>query len=246
MAPPRRLIARLFAGAAGSVAAVLVLVATTLGSRAAEFSADAWRRAVDPASRSWSRESIVRDFATVVPESRLIGMTRAEILALLGEPGLSERYYYYSGAGPQGRVDFYRLSAANNPSFRLDYAEDDKVKSVLLEASPCVCALCNSESRVSRAVLERTLLASSSTTQPASSMAEIEKLIGAAGKSDVTKNTVGGQLWANYSEVWRLSDDPNGYFIASGHIAARNWTSLAEAPAYDLVLVSAWPNCLAP
>jgi hypothetical protein len=208
------------------------------------FSPEAWRRAADRHVSDWSRETMVHEFVTIVPESRLLGMKREAIAALLGEPGLSDEYFY-PGSGPQGRFDIYRLSAKNNPSLRIDYGLDNTVSGVLLESSACVCEICGSDNAVTRKTFERTLLqptGETPTTRP--TIAQVETLLGSAGKSDVMRNVVGGQAWANYTDVWRVAGEANRYFIASGHIVARDWKSVAEAPADEFSIITMWPDCL--
>jgi hypothetical protein len=62
-------------------------------------------------------------------------MTREELRRRLGAPGIAEAIYF-PGEGPQGGIDFYRLSAKNEDSFRVDYDAEGKVTGNVIEASP--------------------------------------------------------------------------------------------------------------
>jgi hypothetical protein len=125
-----------------SYAWLLVLLILCTSGSAAEtpsgFSPEAWRKAADPQSDTWSREPLLRQFAG---SADISAMSRAEIIHWLGEPGVTQQIYD-PGEGPRGRIDFYRLSAKNDHSFRIDYDAKDKVSVNFIEASPCTCELC--------------------------------------------------------------------------------------------------------
>src|SRR5579862_3112435 len=109
--PPRRIEASLTTGVAGAATLVIGLLTAAL-TIAAEpshqsFSSKAWRDAVDKGKADWSREDMIREFVTIVPESKLIGKGRGQIIALFGEPGFST-VSYYPGGSPPNRVDIYR------------------------------------------------------------------------------------------------------------------------------------------
>jgi len=120
---------------------LVLLISCTSGSAAdtpSGFSPEAWRRAADPRSGDWSREPLLRQFAQ---STHIDGMSRAEIIHSLGEPGVSQQIYY-PGTGLQARIDFYRLSAKNDDAFRVDYDAKDKVTGNSIEARSCACELC--------------------------------------------------------------------------------------------------------
>ena len=50
---------------------------------------------------------------------------------------------------------------------------------------------------------------------------QVEKLFGSHGAWVESRNTVGGQVWLDYSETWRIAGKPNEFFLADGHIPFR-------------------------
>lgn len=120
---------------------LVLLILCTSGSAAetlSGFSPEAWRKAVDPQSDDWSREPLLRQFAG---STDIGAMSRAQIIHWLGEPGVTQQIYD-PGEGLQGSIDFYRLSAKNDDSFRIDYDVKDRVSGNSIEAGSCACELC--------------------------------------------------------------------------------------------------------
>src|SRR5580704_15126730 len=64
-------------------------------------------------------------------------MPRAKVLELLGQPGYSVENY-----PERGRIEEYRLSAANDQKFRVDYDSGDAVTGYFVESLPCGCDIC--------------------------------------------------------------------------------------------------------
>jgi hypothetical protein len=114
-------------------ALLLALVSTPIRAEdPAPFSLEAWQQAADSKAPEWSRRDLLDQFAAT---TTINGMTREELRRRLGAPGIAEAIYF-PGEGPQGGIDFYRLSAKNEDSFRVDYDAEGKVTGNVIEASP--------------------------------------------------------------------------------------------------------------
>jgi hypothetical protein len=203
---------------------------------------EAWLRAPNSHSWFWNREpQLDRIFADV----KLEGMTRTQVLNLLGQPGYSQ--VTYPGVT---RFDEYRLSAKNNQNFRIDYDYDGKVTENMIESSPCSCRLCTADvPAVPSAVLQKTGLLSGKrddTVPPSLTMAVLDKKLGHTGKIDSSRNVVGGQVWFNYSETWRIDGSPNQFLIADGHVTWRDAPTdeVAGKPVGAWALITFAPECL--
>ena len=135
-------------------ALLLALVSTPIHAEdPAPFSLEAWQQAADSKAPEWSRRDLLDQFAAT---TTINGMTREELRRRLGAPGIAEAIYF-PGEGPQGGIDFYRLSAKNEDSFRVDYDAEGKVTGNVIEASPCVCTICKDASPATASVAAATL-----------------------------------------------------------------------------------------
>jgi hypothetical protein len=72
-------------------------------------------------------------------------------------------------------------------------------------------------------------------------------MLGRPGKVDLSRNSVGGQLWLNYSEVWRVYGAPNQFLLADGHVPARDAPNgeIRDKRVGSWALISFAPECLA-
>ncbi len=227
--------------------AVLLLSADGRGDEAPpQFSPEVWRQTPQTGGRSWSREALLHQFAAA---TEVRGKARSEMIALLGEPGYSAAIYY-PGSGQTGRIDIYRLSAANERSYHIDYDADEKVSGAWQETISCGCDLCRGElPSVPFAVLDATILKKDAARAGKGiAVAEFERLLGRPGKQSIVQSPAGGQMWVNYDELWAVAGKEHRFLIASGHRPLRDWRTgpldneLFES--FDLVALTA--ECLAP
>jgi hypothetical protein len=232
-----------------SYAWLLVLLILCTSGSAAEtpsgFSPEAWRKAADPQSDTWSREPLLRQFAG---SADISAMSRAEIIHWLGEPGVTQQIYD-PGEGPRGRIDFYRLSAKNDHSFRIDYDAKDKVSVNFIEASPCTCELCElaraHAGSVRMEALEGSLLKAPEGLRSIT-MSELERRVAVSGQQHTAEARIGGRMWVIYSELWRVTGKPHGFFIVTGTVPRTEQKEFDQVPVENFALIEASPECLPP
>jgi hypothetical protein len=197
----------------------------------------AWLQAPKTQAANWDREPLLDKLVAGID---LNGYSRARVLSIFGKPG------YSSDLLPEHtKIEEYRLSAANNKAFRIDYDAGSKVTSYSVEASGCECPLCADDApELPAAVLHNSRLMRASTSPGSFTMAALEKMLGRPGKVDLAHNTVGGQVWLDYSETWRLEGQPHQFLIVDGHTpfrdaptdefrdkSALSWATVVYAPA---------------
>ena len=221
--------------------ATLLLCVVTCGAASPDNPAlrAEWLQAPKTQAANWDREPLLDK---LVAGSNLNGYSRARVLGIFGQPGYSADLI-----SDQGRMDEYRLSAANDKAFRIDYDADNKVTSYMVEASGCQCPLCAADAPVlSEAVLKNSSLMRASTSPGSFTMAELEKILGRAGKVDLAHNTVGGQVWLDYSETWHLEGQPHQFLIVDGHTPARDapMDEFRDKTALSWATVNFAPECL--
>lgn len=201
---------------------------------------DAWFGAPKTQGSHWNREP---QLDRMVAGVELTGMPRAKVLDLFGQPGYSvENYPGHS------RIDEYRLSAGNDKNFRIDYNAEGNVTGDFIESSPCNCPLCTTKAPLlSAAVLKKNGLLQDQPPSQNLTVTAFEKKLGSQGQLDLSHNVVGGQMWLNYSETWRISDTPNQFLIADGHVPARTapTNEIGDKLIESWALVSFAPECLA-
>ncbi len=98
------------------------------------------------------------------------------------------------------------------------------------------------------AVQESGLLAKGDGYVPAGlTMGGIEKKLGVSGKIHTSRPVMGGQVWFNYTETWRIGDQPGQWFLADGHVTWRNAPddSVGNQPVQSWAIVTFAPDCLA-
>jgi hypothetical protein len=227
---------------------LFVLLTSCTSGLAAEtlsgFSPEAWQKAVDPQSGTWSREPLLRQFAG---SNDIRAMSRVEIIRSLGEPGIT-RKIYGPGEGFLQRIDFYRLSAKNDDAFRIDYDVKDQVTGDFIEASSCTCELCElaraDANSVGMDALEDSILKDDPDGRQSVTMSELERRVGIRGKHHTAEARIGGQMWVTYSALWRVADKPRGFLIVSGAVPRREEKEFDQVPVENFALVEAWPECL--
>ncbi len=189
---------------------------------------------------------MLRQFAA---ETNIDGLAREEVVRLLGEPGMTNEIFY-PGKGFQGRIDFYRLSAKNEDSFRIDYDASDKVSGNTIEAKPCSCATCaaaTASSELKTDALRSSVLAPAPDGEDATrSFAALGALVGAPGTRSTTEVRIGSQTWSVYSETWRVANEAHRFFTATGRAPLRQQQPFDEASIGDYALIGNWPECLPP
>jgi hypothetical protein len=233
----------------GTVAllSTLLLALISTNARAEEprpFSLDAWQQAADPSSPDWSRRDLLQQFAA---ETTIEGMARDDLLRQLGAPGIAEEIYY-PGQGLGGRIDFYRLSAKNEDSFRVDYDAKGKVSGNAIEASPCVCTICKDAAQAASVAVETldAVLKPAVDGKSASlDFAALAQLVGAGARFRDEART-GGQMWVRDTEVWRLTGEDGAFFVAAGRHPLAEQKAFDAASVADYALIREWPECLPP
>jgi hypothetical protein len=210
-----------------------------------------WRIAVG-LGPTWDREQYL---TAIFSKRKLEGMSRTEVLKLLGQPGYSA--IVYPG---NTRIDEYRLSAKNDRSYRIDYEldskniYDDRAHGDYIESSACSCPACATDApAVPIATLQKTGLLNlkRDATVPANlRMSTLEKQLG-RGKVQSSRDVTGGMVWFNYSETWRVNHNdadgsPNQFFIADGHVPWRDAPNdeISGQPTGGWSVVSFAPECL--
>ena len=200
----------------------------------------AWLQAPKSQGANWDRTPQLHQ---LLAGMKLDGMARAKVHNLLGQPGYSQQEY------PDGaEVDFYRLSAVNGQSLRIDYESPNQATGFATEYTPCECKLCAVDAPVLRAaVLARNRSRLTSPAQNNVTMSALEKMMGLAGRSSHLVNMMGNQAWFHYDEVWRMDGPPHQFLIAHGEVPflmARDST-IGGQKVESLTLISIWPECLA-
>ncbi len=199
-----------------------------------------WLQAPKTQGANWNRAPLME---RLMKGLDMTGMPRAKVLALLGPAGYTAEDY----PGPS-RIEIYRLSAANDKSLRVDYDSADKVLGYFVESSACSCDACAAGAPVlPSAVLDKSGLTRTTAAQRSLTMSAFEKLVGRPGQLNLSHNQVGGQMWLNYSETWRVGGAPHQFLIVDGHTPARDgpMDAIADKPAYSWALVSIAPDCIA-
>ena len=172
-----------------------------------------WLQAPKSQGAHWDRLTLLHRMAAVV---NLVGMPRAKVLDLFGPPGRADETYPW-----HTKMDFYRLSAANDQSFRIDYDAGDAVTADSVESAPCHCDFCTSAAPLAK-------IGSIQNAPTGLTLSGFEALVGLPGKRDVSQNVAGGRVWLNYTETWRVDSLSHPFLIASGH------TPLTDAPAFEV------------
>jgi hypothetical protein len=200
----------------------------------------AWLFAPKSQEAKWNRQPLLDRLLAGLD---LVGKPRANVMSLLGRPGYSAKLY------PQrSEIDMYRLSAANDQSFRLDYDAGNVVTADMIDRSPCSCDFCTAEAPVLSAVaMTKSGLTRPSFGQDGLTMSAFESMLGERGKLRLSRDVAGGQMWLNYIEFWRVEGAPHQFLIVSGHTPSR------DAPTNDVggkrveswALISFAPDCLA-
>jgi hypothetical protein len=200
----------------------------------------AWLEAPKSQGANWNRMPQLDELLSAV---KLDGMARAKVLNLLGQPGYSQQDY------PDGtRVDFYRLSAVNDQSLRIDYESPNQVTQVATEYTPCACKLCAADAPVlAAAVLARNRPRLTGVAQKDITMSAVEKMLGLPGRSFHSVDMKGGQAWLDYEEIWRMDNPPHLFLIVDGSAIAREALAspIGDQKVGSLTLISIWPQCLA-
>jgi hypothetical protein len=201
---------------------------------------DAWLQAPKLHGAHWDREAALK---RLLSGAKLEGMSRTQALSLLGAPGYSAKIY------PGGeRTDEYRLSAANEKSFRIDYNAKGSLTGEFIEDSPCECPLCHADvPAISAAMVEKGGLPRGEFLTETITMATVEKKLGSKGEIHLVDSQAGGQMWLNYSETWRISDAPGRFLIVDGHVPLRSAPTrkIGDQPLGSWAMVSYTLECLA-
>lgn len=180
------------------------------------FSASAWRQAKSGAE--WTRVELASDF---YKEYKPNGMERKKVIELLGEPTVSTEHS--PRATNRTTTDMYLLSSKNKESLRINYDSSDKVSGVMFEG-PCQTWIDLRPQSVNGPILNAdTLNKALSGGAAQGSIGSLEKLLGKPHVQKTTKSLVGGQYWANFNYLWRLSADGRKVFGVYGHKPLRDF-----------------------
>jgi hypothetical protein len=200
----------------------------------------AWLQASNSQGATWDRTALLK---RMVAGRDMVGTPRAKVLDMFGSPGYSEESY------PGGsKMDFYRLSAANEGKLRLDYDSGNVVTSYLIDAIPCSCDSCAASAPLlTTEALNKSGLIRATRQEKTLTMSEFEKLAGRAGKLSRSRSTAGGRAWLNYTETWRVGAAPYQFLMVDGHVPSSSAPTqeVGDKPVLSWALVSFAPGCLA-
>ena len=200
----------------------------------------AWLQAPNSQGPKWNRTTLLKQ---MVASLDMVGTPRTKVLEMFGPPGYTAELY------PGGaRMDFYRLSAANDGSLRFDYESGSTVTRYSIESSGCRCESCNPAApAVTAAALNQSGLIRDGAPEKTLTMSQFEKLVGRAGDLSRSPQTVGGQVWLNYTETWRVDPAPHRFLIVDGHVPLRSAPTqeVGDKPVLSWALISFQPGCLA-
>ena len=199
-----------------------------------------WLQAPISQGAKWNRTALLK---RMVAGADLVRTPRAKVLGTFGPPGYSAEIY--PGAS---RMDFYRLSAANDQSLRFDYESGNVVTSYSIESSGCSCQSCNAAApMVTAAALNRSGLIRAPSREQTLTVTGFEKLVGRAGDLSRFHHKAGGQVWLNYTETWRVSPAPFRFLVVDGHVPLRSAPTeeIGDKSVLTWALISFAPGCLA-
>ncbi len=225
---------------------ILLLCAPTLtrGDAPRQFTPEAWRAAADPKSPDWSRKDLLQQLAAT---HSIIGMSRQELIQLLGDPGMSQQTAFPGSMLPGGRMDFWRLSARNDESFRVGYGPDGKVATSTMEADSCSCQSCGDAGEKTPTIdsghLRDDLWGK---TDTGLTFADVEQIAGVPGQRETVPSTVAHQVWVRYIEQWRVGGELPRFFVASGQLPENQAVPFEQVRVAEVALITSWPECLAP
>jgi hypothetical protein len=199
----------------------------------------AWLQAPHSQGAKWDRTALLK---RMVAGRDMVGTPRAKVLEMFGPPGYSAQTYPGSS-----RMEFYRLSTANEEKLRLDY-DGNTVTSYLIDAIPCSCDSCaGAAPLLTEEALSKSGLIRATRLEKTLTMQEFEKLVGRPGELRRASSTAGGQAWLNYTEIWRVGAEPHRFLMVDGHVPLRSAPTQAvgDKPVLSWALVSFSPGCLA-
>ena len=199
-----------------------------------------WLQAPISQGAKWNRTALLERIVTGVD---MVRTPARGVLEMFGPPGYSAAIY-----PGDSRMDFYRLSAANDESLRFDYESGNVVTRYSVEASGCSCQSCNARAALYRGSFERKRITSlTAPREKTLTMTEFEKLVGRAGDRTRFRQNAGGQVWLNYTETWRVSPPPFRFLVLDGHVPLRSAPTedVGDKPVLSWALISFAPGCLA-
>jgi hypothetical protein len=201
---------------------------------------NAWLQAPKSQGANWTRVALLGQLMAGV---KLDGVPRTKVVGLFGQPGYSAESY-----PERSKIEVYRLSAANDRSFRVDYDSGNRVTGYFVDNSPCSCDTCTAGVPVlSAAVLDKSGLMRTAPRQGRLTMSAFERMLGQRGQVQLSHNRVGGQMWLNYTETWRVGSASHQFLMVWGHTPARDAPTDAIGDKFveSWALVSFMPECLA-
>ena len=92
--------------------------------------------------------------------------------------------------------------------------------------------------------LEGTILKEGPDGQHSITMSELERRVGTPGKHHTAEARIGGQMWAIYSALWRVAEQPRSFLIVSGTAPRREQREFDQVRVENSALIEAWPECL--
>jgi hypothetical protein len=209
-----------------------------------QFTPEAWRAAADPKSPDWSRKDLLQQLAANHP---IIGMSRQQLIQLLGDPGMSQQNAFPGSMLPGSHMDFWRLSARNDESFRVDYGPDGKVATSTMEGDSCACQSCGDAGdktpRIDSGRLRDDLWGK---TDTGLTFSDLEQMSGVPGQRETVPSTVLHQVWVKFSEQWHVGGELPRFFVASGELPQNQAVPFEQVRVAQVALITLWPECLAP
>jgi hypothetical protein len=158
------------------------------------------------------------DLEKLASTTKFSGMTRQQVIALMGTPDATNDVYYW-GDGRTDRVDSYNLSPSKDRILDINYDSRDVVTSYGVSSRSCGCPECSAEAPATTFEIVNKQLFRKDAAQAGKSLtiAQLDSMVGQPGKRSFSQNVVGGRVWTNYTEIWRIAGNEHRFLVASGH-----------------------------
>jgi len=155
---------------------------------------DAWLQAPKNQGPNWNRE---KELHRLLAGRGLVGMSRTQILSLLGQPGSTTE-----GFPEHLRTDEYRMSEANDHELALSYNARNFVQEAPELPGSCECPLCTTTAPL----ISSQTLENSGTLQIRSrpswlTVAWFNRKLGKPGKQSISHEVVDDDEFVNYAQT---------------------------------------------
>jgi hypothetical protein len=210
-----------------------LLVTPAWADQHQKFSQQKWLDA--PGSgKDWSRADMELPNMT--------GWTRARVIKLLGEPGMTYLEIDPSAPDENSRLDTYLLNEENHRSLEINYDALDVVK-YAGESNGCKCPTCPETPReVSMDKIKN--FAPNLAKRP--TIRDAEAMLG-TGNLHVAISEAGLFYTTHYTVSWRVTENERMYLFLGGHAASKDVATIDLRDAKlgrSYRLTELWPDCL--